>query len=124
MVMELIDFSVDKTVADKEPDLGRHTGGKVVDVTEKENWTEDCALRNSRLHRDLVRGLALQHNPHTPLGEEGCEPGVYWPPDTVVVKLVKEFLVGHLVEGLIKVEDGYVDLLPSVEGREEVMSSC
>ena len=40
-----------------------------------------------------------------------------------MVKLVKEFLVGHLVEGLTKVEDGYVDLLPSVEGREEVMSS-
>ena len=43
---------------------------------------------------------------------------------TVVVKLVTEFLVGHLDEGLTKVEDDYVDLLPSVEGLEEVMSSC
>ena len=80
--MVMIDFSVDKTVVGKEPDLGCHTGGKVVDVTEKENWTEHCALRNSRLHMDLIRGLAFQHNLHTPLGEVGCEPGVYGPSDT------------------------------------------
>lgn len=74
--MEVADFSVDETIVSKEPDLGRHTGRKVVDMTEKENWTEDCALGDSRLHRDLVRGLAFQHNLQTPLGEEGCEPGV------------------------------------------------
>ena len=55
MVMELVDFSVDKTIVGKEPDLGCHTGAKVVGVTEKENWTEDCALGDSRLHRDLIR---------------------------------------------------------------------
>ena len=62
MVMELIDFSVDRTVVGKEPDLGCHTGREVVDMTEKEDQTEDCALRNPRLHRDLVRGLAFQNN--------------------------------------------------------------
>ena len=36
MVMELSDLSVDKTKVGKEPDLGCHTGGKVIDVTEKE----------------------------------------------------------------------------------------
>ena len=40
-----------------------------------------------------------------------------------MVELVEEFLLWHLVEGLTKVADGYVDLLPSVEGLEEVMSS-
>ena len=41
MGMELIDFSADKTIICKKPDLGCHTGltgGKAVDVTEKENW--------------------------------------------------------------------------------------
>ena len=35
MVMELIDFSGDKTITGKELDLGCHTGRKVIDVTEK-----------------------------------------------------------------------------------------
>ena len=52
MVMEVADFLVDETIVSKEPDLGRHTGRKVVDMTEKENWTEDCALGDSRFHRD------------------------------------------------------------------------
>ena len=34
-------------------------------------------------------------------------------PDTVVVELVEEVLVWHLVEGLTKVKDGYVDLPPN-----------
>lgn len=55
VVVEVADFSVDETIVSKEPDLGRHTGRKVVDMTEKENWTEDCALGDSRLHRDLIR---------------------------------------------------------------------
>ena len=94
MVTELIAFSVDKTVVGKEPDLGCHTGGEVVDMIEKEDKTENCALRDSRLYRDLVRGLAFQSdNLHTPLGEEGCEPDVERPPDTIVVELVKEFLM-------------------------------
>ena len=57
-------------------------------MTEKENWIEDCSLGDSRLHRDLVRGLAFQHDHHTLLGEEGCEPGVSWPPDTAYFILV------------------------------------
>ena len=82
-------------------------------MIEKEDKTENCALRDSRLYRDLVRGLAFQSdNLHTPLGEEGCEPdAVERPPDTIVVELVKEFLVWHHVEGLTKAEDGYVDFV-------------
>ena len=95
MVTELIAFSVDKTVVGKEPDLGCYTGGEVVDMIEKEDKTENCALRDSRLYRDLVRGLAFQSdNLHTPLGEEGCEPDVERP-----------------LEGLTKAEDGYVDFV-------------
>ena len=72
----LVISPLDKTNVGKEPDLGCHTGGKVVDVTEKENWTKDCAVRDSRLRRDLIIVPAFQHNLHTPLGEKGCEPGV------------------------------------------------
>ena len=47
----MVDFQINETIFSKEANLSCHTN---VDMAEKENWAEDCALGDSRLYRNLI----------------------------------------------------------------------